>query len=232
MERKSCMTRFLTHLLIAGAAWGIFTAAAHADPSWTYTTKATPLAIAPDSPGGGLILTSQSTESAVTTGKSGIVATTVLGTIAIGNDHYTQAGYQVDITVNDKGSGQSHTFSFNGQFTGDFSATKGAQLVHELIDPVTHVATSSSTVSESFVIGGNTYMVTIDPHVIVGALGSFPASIGGFVEVVGGDGSSSNGGDNTHVATAPEPSAMVLSMLGVSVLGVAAVRRRLRRQNG
>ena len=112
------MKRLLTRLVVAGVAWLAYGSTAHADPSWTYTTVATPLAVAPDSPGGGLVLTSQSTPSAVTAGTSGIVATTVLGSTTAVTDHYTNAPYQVAITVKDVGSGLSHTFTFNGEFSG------------------------------------------------------------------------------------------------------------------
>src|SRR5439155_4911506 len=173
-EGPPAMKRLLTQCAAALAAAVILAVPAYAEPSWTYTTKATPLAIAPDVPGGGLILTSQSSPSAVTSGTSGIVATTVLGSVSSGAaDHYTNAAYQVGITVNDVASGQSHTFTFNGLFSGDFSSTSGANIVHQLIDPATSVASSTAQVSQSFVLGGNNYTVTLDPHVIIGNLGSF-----------------------------------------------------------
>jgi hypothetical protein len=227
------MKRFLTRLLVAGVACLAYTGAVHADPTWTYTTTASPLAIAPDVPGGGLVLTSQSTPSQPVTGASGIVATTVLGSISVGTDHYTNAGYEVDIMINDKNGG-SHTFAFHGAFSGDFSATTGSHITHVLMDPATG-APSSSAVSQTADINGNTYTVTLDPNVIIGPLGSFPASIGGHVTTSGsnnGDtGNTGNtGGDNGNTQTAPEPSTMLLSMLGLSVLGVSAIRRRLRRQ--
>ena len=224
------MNRLLTRLLVAGIAWLGYAAAAHADPSWTYTTQASPLAIAPDVPGGGLILTSQSTPSAVTSGTSGIVATTVLGSVSSGAaDHYTNAAYQVGITVTDVASGSSHTFTFNGLFSGDFSSTSGANVAHQLIDPATSVASGTATVAQTFVIGGNNYTVTLDPHIIVGNLGSFPASIGGFIAATGDSGNPGGGGENPGgPSNTPEPSTMVLSMVGLSALGVAALRRRLR----
>jgi hypothetical protein len=225
------MKRLLTQFVASLAAAAALAAPAYADPSWTYTTNASPLAVAPDVPGGGLVLTSQSTPSAVTTGGSGIVATTVLGTISLGTDHYTNAGYEVDIGINDQGSGQSHTFAFHGQFSGDFSATTGSNITHQFLDPVTNQPVADK-VSESFTIGGNLYTVTLDPHVIIGALGSFPASIGGFVDVNGSGGGTGSGGDGGGggIQTTPEPSTMVLSALGMSMLGLAALRRRLRRQ--
>jgi hypothetical protein len=219
------MKRLLTRLVVAGVAWLAYGSTAHADPSWTYTTVATPLAVAPDSPGGGLVLTSQSTPSAVTAGTSGIVATTVLGSTTAVTDHYTNAPYQVAITVKDVGSGNSHTFTFKGEFSGTFGASTGANITDLLQDPVSMVFDANNKVTESFSIGGNLYTVTLDPHVIVGNLGSFPASIGGTVSVTGSDGGGGGG-----VSTTPEPSTMVLSMLGLSVLGVTAIRRRLRPQ--
>ena len=226
------MKRLLTRLLVAGIAWLGYAAAAHADPSWTYTTQASPLAISPDVPGGGLVLTSQSSPSAVTSGTSGIVATTVLGTVSSGStNHYSNAAYQVGITVNDVGSGQAHTFTFQGLFSGDFSSTSGANIVHQLIDPATSVASSTAQVAQSFVIGGNNYTVTLDPHVIIGNLGSFPASIGGFVSATGDGGQGGGGGGGGgDVSNTPEPSTMVLSMVGLSALGMAALRRRLRQR--
>jgi hypothetical protein len=219
------MKRLLTRLVASLAAAVALAAPAYADPQWTYTTKVSPLAVAPDVPGGGLILTSQTTPSAVVSGPSGIVATTVLGSISIGTDHYTNAGYEVDITINDQGSSQSHTFAFNGQFSGDFSATKGANITHQFLDPTTMLPVSG-TVSETANIGGVAYTVTLDPSVIIGALGSFPASIGGNVNFTG-DNTGGGGGDTQ---TTPEPSSLMLSALGLSVLGLAALRRRLRRQ--
>jgi hypothetical protein len=220
------MKRLVTRFLVAGIAWLGYAASAHADPTWTYTTLASPLAIAPDVPGGGLVLTSQSTPSAPTTGGSQIVATTVIGSVSQGTDHYTNAGYSVDINVKDFDSGLTHTFTFKGQFSGNFSATTGSQITHQLQDPVTMAFNDTALVSESFTFSGsgNTYTVTLDPHVIVGNLGSLPASIGGTLAVVGGPGDQQ--GDN--VSSTPEPSTMVLSLLGLSVAGVTVIRRRLR----
>jgi hypothetical protein len=218
------MKRLLTQVVATVAAAAALATPAFAEPTWTYTTKVSPLAVAPDVPGGGLILTSQTTPSAAVTGPSGIVATTVLGSISTGNDHYTNAGYEVDISIQDQGSAQSHTFVFNGQFSGDFSATKGANITHQFLDPVTNLPTAGK-VAESFNIGGVLYTVTLDPSVIIGALGSFPASIGGNVTFTG-----DNTGGGGDVQATPEPSTMVLSALGLSVLGLAALRRRLRRQ--
>jgi hypothetical protein len=218
------MKRLLTRLVVVGVAWLAYGATAFADPSWTYTTIATPLAVAPDSPGGGLVLTSQSIPSAVTAGTSGIVATTVLGTVSSGTDTYTSAPYNVAITINDVASGQSHTFSFNGAFSGTFSATTGSNITNTLQDPVTLAFSPTATVAESFTIGGNLYTVSLDPHVIVGNLGSFPASIGGTVTV---NGSSTSTGP---VSSTPEPSTMVLSIMGLSALSLTALRRRLHPQ--
>jgi hypothetical protein len=228
------MKRLLTRLWIAGLAWLACAGLAHAEATWTYTTHATPLAVSPEAPGsGGLILTSQTVESAPTTGPgpSGIVATTVLGSISTGTDHYTadHATYSVDVNVKDVNSGQVKTFTFNGNFSGTFSATTGAQIVHQLQDPVTGLFSDTALVSQTKTIAGNEYTVTLDPHVIVGNLGSLPASVGGFISVVSADGSGTSGSTG-DVKSTPEPSTMVLSLLGASALGVAAIRRRLRRQ--
>src|SRR5262249_5476679 len=137
-EGPPAMKRLLTQCAAALAAAVALAVPAYADPAWTYTTKATPLAIAPDTPGRGLILTRPASVSAAVTGTapSGIVATTVLGSISTGNDHYSGAGYHVDITIKDGtvDSGgtftatDSHVFTFAGQFSGDFSATAGANI--------------------------------------------------------------------------------------------------------
>src|SRR5207247_8464293 len=134
--------------------------------------------------------------------------TTVLGTVSSGStDHYSNAAYQVGITVNDVGSGQAHTFTFQGLFSGDFSSTSGANIVHQLIDPVSGIGSSTATVSQSFVLGGNNYTVTLDPHVIIGNLGSFPASIGGFVSATGDGGQGGGGGrGGRDVSSHSEPS--------------------------
>ena len=108
------MKRLLTRLFVAGVALLGYCGAAQADATWTYTTLASPLAVAPDVPGGGLLLTSQTVPSKETTGgPSGIVATTVVGSVSQGTDHYTNAGYKVDITINNNNNFNRNT-NING----------------------------------------------------------------------------------------------------------------------
>jgi hypothetical protein len=229
------MKRLLTQFLAATLAAVALASPAFADPTWEYSTTATPIAVAPNTPGGSLGLTSQSSFSAPVSGPgpSGIVATTVLGTTGTGTDTYTNASYTIQIQIKDMTSGSIGKFSFVGQFSGTFSATSGSNITNALIDPSTNTATTSNPVVEKQTIGGNTYTVTLFPQVIIGSLGSLPASIGGTVSVVGGSstppGGGTTGGGGT-VSTTPEPSTMMLSTLGLSVLGLAALRRRLRRQ--
>lgn len=233
------MKRLLTRLAATVLAAAAMTAPVCAD--WTYSTIATPTSVTPIAPGGSLSLTSYSPAPGTPSisGNSNIVATTVLGSIGTGTDTYSNAGYSVAISITDKPSGLSKVFTFNGAFSGTFSTTTGSSISNVLIDPTTGLplAAGLQSVSQTQTIGSAVYTVALNQQVIVGPLGSLPASIGGTVSVVGGTNSNPGGGDNGGgdnggggVQATPEPSTMLLSTLGLTVLGLGALRRRLRRQ--
>jgi hypothetical protein len=122
----------------------------------------------------------------------------------------SNGSYQLNMFLKDATSGQSTTLSFTGKLSGTFSALS-ANLSNVFQAPVT----------ESVVLGANTFTVTLDSYVPPGPPGSTsPGAIGAYVSVA-------NTGGNGHItSTSPEPSSLLLCGLGAAGFALNGWRRR------
>lgn len=211
-------TLFFTAALVAMISLG---GSVRADViQWQYAWQSSPVAVAAGT--GGIAFTSTSPSQTnplglSAAGNSDIVATNlyVFSTASPTTPDNLGAGaaYSLTLTLTDSASGQSSSnagnFTFTGLLTGTFSASNSN---------ITNTFTSPTT--ESMVLGGNTYTVTIGPFSPPGppSTTNITGSIAAYVQVTPGSG--------TGVQDVPEPSTMLLAGLGLSFLGGAAWRKR------
>jgi hypothetical protein len=193
--------------------------------SWSYNWTPDALAVQTDLPGtGGLTLTNETPNGAF--GTSDILATnirtfsTALGDTVGHLDRLSHAAWGLTLTLTDDESSTTQTHHFTGEFNGTIA---GGGLL-----PNGHTVKGSANVTNtvfsplwSVTLGGNTFQVNLGAYTPPGPPSAFNAgSIGAHVtasETVGGGG----GGNNM-----PEPSAMVLSCLGLAGLGLGRWWRR------
>jgi hypothetical protein len=181
--------------------------------AWTYNWDRDPVSIPADSGTGGISLTNEVAKAA--TGNSDVVATNlrVFSTApATAPDTLVNGGgYTLSLTLTDSASGAASTMTFTGKLSGTFSSAN-ANIINTFTSPTT----------ETVVLGGNTYNVTVGPYSPPGPpTASNAGSISAHVAVVPGD----NGGGG-GIQDVPEPSTMLLAGLGLSFLGGAAWRKR------
>jgi hypothetical protein len=193
-------------------AWLVLAGAARADlVPWSYNWTPNTLAIQSDSPGTSkLTLTNEPAGSA--TGSSDIVATNikVVSTAKPDSpDHFTHQAYRLTLTLTDNASKATG----NLVFTGTFDGTVSGQSSH-----VMNTFTGQTT--QSIVLGGNTYTITIGPYTPPGPPSSANAGSISATAKVSTTGSSSG---------SPEPSSMLLAGLGVSLLGGASWWKRRKK---
>jgi hypothetical protein len=190
--------------------------------SWTYNFGRSPVAVpAGGLSTGGLSLTDESTHQA--DGTSDIVATNIRAfSSATRNqpDTFHNAPYTLSLFLKDNASGQSTTLSFKGVFNGTISATSANV-----------TTTFTAPLSETVKLGSNTYTVNLGNYSPPGPPDASNAgSISAHVAVdefsppppppVGG-----GGGGSPPPASAPEPSTLLLSCIGLSGVGLAAWRK-------
>ena len=179
------------------------------DYSWSPST----LVVAADSGGtGGVSMTFQAQAHA--DGPSDVVATnlrTFSSAPRQSPDTISNGAYALTMNLTDSASGQSGQLTFTGVLSGTFSTTSSN---------VTNQFTGETT--QTIVLGGHTYTVTIGPYAPPGPPSASNAgTISAHVQV---DDSGSGGGGNNN----PEPSTLVLSGLGASFLAFASWRKRAR----
>lgn len=182
---------------------------------WTYNfTPSQPFVQADNPAGGSVSFTNEPTKSA--TNNSDVVVSNlkVSSTAPAGSpDTLNSSGaWKVSLTLTDTASGASNTMLFSGKLGGNFSASNSN---------VTNQFTGQTTYTWTAPVSGNQYTVTLNGYTPPGPpTASNAGSISAHVEVTPGSG-------NGHVS-APEPSTLVLSCLGLGFAGLASWRKRRR----
>jgi hypothetical protein len=170
---------------------------------WTYDWSASPRTINANSPGTGTItLTNEAHNSA--TGDSDIVATNLRvhsNATSANPDIFSKKSYSLTLVLTDTASGASGTLVFTGQLSG--TATVGSA-------NITNTFTGIGV--QSMVLGDNQYTVAIGPFTPPGPPNAINSgSIGAHAKVV--------------IHHLPEPGAIVLGSIGISLLGLTWLRR-------
>jgi hypothetical protein len=181
---------------------------------WSYNFTPSQSFVSADSPGTGTVtFTNGLTQSA--SGNSDVVVTNLrtssTALISSPETLTSNGAYSVSMMLKDATSGQTATLTFTGKLGGNFSSVNSN---------VTNTFTGQST--ETVTLGGNTYTVGLTGYTPPGPpTANNAGSISAHVTV------SSNLGNGTG-ASAPEPSTMVLSCLGLTLAGAASWRKRRR----
>jgi hypothetical protein len=153
------------------------------------------------------------------TGSSDIVATNIRtsSTAPVGHpNHFLDAAYSLTLRLTDDASNESGTLTFNGLFNGTLSS--GSANIRTRF-------TGSTT--GALVLGNNEYVVTFGDYSPPGPPGINNAgSIGATVEVRSLTPDPEPG---PGPVDSPEPSAVLLSCLGLSVLGAASWRKYVKK---
>ena len=204
MNRFSFLSAPLAALLLAGGARAEFIA-------WSYNWTPTVSAVPADSPGTGkVLLTNEPAGAAVNS--SDIVASdirTVSSAPYNNPDHFTNTPYGLTLTLTDKASHDSGTVTFTGVFNGTLTA---------LSSNITNTFTGPRV--QVLQLGGNVYTIsmgTYSPPPPPGAVNAGAISAYAQVTVQSG---------TTGVLQLPEPSALALAGLGLSLGGGAFWRRK------
>jgi len=219
--------RSLNKRLLAGFLVLLACAQAKADPIfWSYNTNNFTLqsgngnTIMPDDPsgGGGITLSSPGFTTPVPQHDSvKNLALTNLNLVAMGDPtqitntaQFTNASYVLNLTINY--NGQSQTFAFTGQFNDSYD-NLGSNITHSFTGPLEHwfiFDTASFDVRIGDLDPFGSYTGPQSPS-------SGAGGINAWVQAFGGTG---------NFQQAPEPSTMLLSCLGLSLLGAASWRKR------
>src|SRR5262249_21721697 len=180
--------------------------AARAEPiPWTYHWSSSPHEVLADAPGTGHIaLADDDLHTAL--GNSDIVATNIqtFSTATPANpDVFTNKPFQLFLYLQDTLSGIGQTLEFTGVINGQLTAGNSNL-----------VATLTGLTSQTVVLGGNEYTVSLPSYTPPGQPGSVNLGSIGFHVMV--------------VVNVPEPGSLALTGLGGCLLGARG--RRLRRR--
>jgi len=181
--------------------------------AWTYNFTPSVNSVAADPPGsGGVSFTNEPTKSAINS--SDVVMTNLrdFSTATSDNpDKFSKNGaYSVALVLTDTASGEHATLTFTGKLGGTFSANNSN---------ITNAWTSQAT--QTLTLGKYNYTVSVGSYTPPGPPSASNAgSISAHVSVVPATIGPPPG--------LPEPSALVLSFVGLSLAGTAGWRKRRR----
>ena len=177
---------------------------------WSYSWSRTPTEVHANSPGSGFIaLTDEGLKSAA--GNSFLVASNLQAhstATAASPDTFTNKAYTLGLYLLDQDSHQSGTVSFTGEFNGTLTANSSN---------IANTFTGQTT--RTLALGDHLYTVTIGPYTAPGPTGAVNSgSIAARAEVT-----------ISTIFHLPEPSSLVLAVLGGAGGFVITRSRRLRR---
>jgi hypothetical protein len=180
---------------------------------WTYNWTPSTTSISSDVPGtGGLSLTNEPLNHAI--GSSDIVVTNIRSFSSAPRtspDKFTAKPYSVTLFLQDDASGAHANLTFTGAFGGTLS-----------INSANVTNAFSGLTQQTVQLGTHKYIVQIGSYAPPGPpTASNAGSISAHV-FVDEDPNTGGGGGGQH---APEPSTMLLSLLGLSGLGASAWRK-------
>jgi hypothetical protein len=188
--------------------------------SWSYNWSRSPVAVGASAGGtGGLTLTDEPLNHA--DGTSDIVATNIRSFSSASRSHpdtFTNATYSLHLNLTDTASGATANMTFTGFFSGTLSATS-ANIANTFTGPTTFSQT----------LGGHVYTVTIGAYAPPGPptasnAGSISAHVGVDEFTPPGPGP----GPTPGPSNAPEPSTLLLSGVGVGLVGLGRWFKRKR----
>jgi hypothetical protein len=175
---------------------------------WTYNWDRSPVSVLSDNGNGSVSFTNEPANAAV--GSTDTVATNLkANSLAAASSPDTISGsngnYTLKLTLTDTASGQSALFTFTGKLSGTFSANS-ANITNQF----------TGTLTQSIVLGNNTYTVSIGSYSPPGPPDSSNfGSISAHVDV-----------SSASIQGAPEPASLLLAGLGVSMAGFSSWRKR------
>ena len=211
------MKRFLLGIAAAAGLLCLGGTPAWAGPSipdvnWSYNFTPNQSFVSADSPGTGTVtFTNEPTKNA--TNSSDVVVTNLRVSSTASPDTpdtlTTNGAWTVSLKLTDASSGASDTMTFSGKLSGTFSSSN-ANVTNAFTGQTSYTWTAPN---------GNSYTVSMVGYTPPGPpTASNAGSISAFVQVTPG----------VHTGSTPEPSALVLSCLGLGFAGLTAWRKRRR----
>ena len=198
----------LTALLVVGAG-------ARADNiSWSYNWTANPAAVFSDDGTGAVTFTNEATKNATNSSFTDASNLKIISSADPNHpEHLNHNGaYTLTLVLTDKDSGKSATVTFTAKLNGSFSA--GSSEVTSTMP----LSTQTGTSSQSVTLGKHTYTVSFYSFSPPGPTqASNLGSITFRVDV-----------GNATITGAPEPTTMLLSLMGLSFVGASWRMRRRR----
>jgi hypothetical protein len=183
--------------------------------SYNFTPVNTPNPgfVSADAPGSGTVtFTNEPTKDAANSSNVVVTNLRVSSSALPGSPDMlnTSGAWKVSLQLTDTASGASDTMNFTGKLGGTFSQSNAN---------VTNTFTGTTSYTWTVPSNGNTYTVSLVGYTPPGPPNASNAgSIAAFVQVTPG----------VHTGSTPEPSALVLSCLGLGFVGLNSWRKRRR----